>query len=386
MTSLVQLNDVQQQAVDRAIAVIQQEIAPNASRIDASAELPENLIRGLGAHGLLGLPFPTRYGGAELDFVTYVCVLEEMAKVSGTTAATVDAHTTMVGLPVLLFGSEQQREKYLPRLTSGDALGGFALTEPNAGSDIAGIETTADRDGDQYVLNGNKALIANANCGDLFVVAAKTAPDRGMLGISVFVIEANTEGFRPTGTHETTLGMRGTDLGGLVFENAVVPRENLLGREGFGLKILHDTLVADRIATASIGLGLAEAAQSHSVAYAKQREQFGKPISQFESVKNMLADMEVGISAARLLVREAATVRENGTDATRIASVAKLFSSEMAMRVTKDAIQIHGGWGYTQNYQVERLFRDAKHTELVDGTSEIQRLLIADETLKLHPR
>jgi alkylation response protein AidB-like acyl-CoA dehydrogenase len=290
----------------------------------------------------------------------------------------------MVGLSILRFGSDQQRDKYLPRLASGEALGAFALTEPTAGSDVAGIETLAVKDGDRYVLNGTKSLIANANHADVFVVAAKTAPDRGMMGMSVFIIDQGTEGFRPSGKREKTLGVKGTDLGELVFEDAVVPADNLLGRESFGLKVLHETLTTDRITTASIAVGLAEGARGHAVAYAKKREQSGKAISQFQSVKNMIADMEVGIAAARLLVREAATIKENGGDATRAASVAKLFASETAMRVTKDAIQIFGGVGYTQDYPVERLFRDAKYTEIVDGTSEIQRIIIADEVIRRH--
>jgi alkylation response protein AidB-like acyl-CoA dehydrogenase len=384
MTSLLQLDEVQREAVARAVEVIKREIEPNAAHIDRTEEFPESTIRGLGKQGLLGIPFPTENGGAGLDLITYCCILEEMGKVCASTASTVDAHTTMVGLSILRFGSDQQRDKYLPRLASGEALGAFALTEPTAGSDVAGIETLAVKDGDRYVLNGTKSLIANANHADVFVVAAKTAPDRGMMGMSVFIIDQGTEGFRPSGKREKTLGVKGTDLGELVFEDAVVPADNLLGRESFGLKVLHETLTTDRITTASIAVGLAEGARGHAVAYAKKREQSGKAISQFQSVKNMIADMEVGIAAARLLVREAATIKENGGDATRAASVAKLFASETAMRVTKDAIQIFGGVGYTQDYPVERLFRDAKYTEIVDGTSEIQRIIIADEVIRRH--
>jgi len=384
MTSLLDLNDGQREAVARAVEVIKQEIEPNAADIDRNEEFPESTIRGLGKHGLLGMPLPSEHGGAGLDLITYCSVLEEMGKVCASTASTVDAHTTMVGLSILHFGADEQREKYLPRLASGELLGAFALTEPTAGSDVAGIETVAVKQGDRYVLNGRKSLIANANHADLFVVAAKTAPDRGMMGISVFIIEKGTEGFRSSGKRERTLGVKGTDLGELLLENAVVPAENLLGRENFGLKILHETLVTDRITTASIAVGLAEGARGHAVAYSKQREQAGKTISQFQSVKNLLADMDVGITAARLLVREAATLKQHNGDATRAASVAKLFASETAMRVTKDAIQVLGGVGYTQDFPVERLFRDAKYTEIVDGTSEIQRIIIADEVIRRH--
>jgi len=384
MTSLLDLNDGQREAIARAVEVIKQEIEPNAADIDRNEEFPESTIRGLGKHGLLGMPLPSEHGGAGLDLITYCSVLEEMGKVCASTASTVDAHTTMVGLSILHFGADEQREKYLPRLASGELLGAFALTEPTAGSDVAGIETVAVKQGDRYVLNGRKSLIANANHADLFVVAAKTAPDRGMMGISVFMIEKGTEGFRSSGKRERTLGVKGTDLGELLLEDAVVPAENLLGRENFGLKILHETLVTDRITTASIAVGLAEGARGHAVAYSKQREQSGKAISQFQSVKNLLADMDVGITAARLLVREAATLKQHKGDATRAASVAKLFASETAMRVTKDAIQVLGGVGYTQDFPVERLFRDAKYTEIVDGTSEIQRIIIADEVIRRH--
>ncbi|MEJ2240311.1 MAG: acyl-CoA dehydrogenase family protein [Gemmatimonadales bacterium] len=359
MSSLLDLNDGQREAVARAVEVIKQEIEPNAAHIDRNEEFPEKTIRGLGKHGLLGMPFPPEYGGAGLDLITYCSVMEEMGKVCASTASTVDAHTTMVGLSILQFGSDEQRENYLPQLASGAALGAFALTEPNAGSDVAGIETSAVKDGDHYVLNGRKSLIANANHADVFVVAGKTAPDRGMMGISAFIIEKGTDGFS-------------------------VPTRNLLGRANFGLKILHETLVTDRITTASIAVGLAEGARRQAVAYSKVREQSGKAISQFQSVKNLLADMEVGITAARLLVREAATLKQHGDDATRAASVAKLFASETAMRVTKDAVQVLGGVGYTQAYPVERLFRDAKYTEIVDGTSELQRIIIADEVIRRH--
>jgi alkylation response protein AidB-like acyl-CoA dehydrogenase len=384
MSSILALSDGQREAVARAVEAIKREIEPNAALIDGTEEFPESTIRGLGKHGLLGIPLSTEYGGAGLDLVTYCCVLEEMAHACVSTAATVDAHTTMVGLSLVRFGSEPQRKKYLPKLVSGDALGAFALTEPKVGSDVAGIETTAVRDGDRYVLNGAKTLIANANHADVFVVAAKTAPERGIMGISVFIVDKGTPGFRPSGKRAKTLGVRGTDLGGLIFQDAAVPAENLIGRENLGLKVVHEALVTDRITTASIAVGLAHAAQGHAVAYAKQREQSGKAIAQFQSVKNMLADMEVGIAAARLLVREAATLRESGADVTRAASVAKLFASETATRVTKDAVQVFGGVGYTQDYPVERLFRDAKYTEIVDGTSEIQRIIIADEVIRRH--
>jgi alkylation response protein AidB-like acyl-CoA dehydrogenase len=384
MSDILALSDEQREAVTGAVDVIKREIEPNAALIDSTEEFPESAIRGLGRHGLLGIPFPTEYGGAGLDLVTYCCVLEEMGKVCASTAATVDAHTTMVGLSLVRFGSEPQRKKYLPKLGSGDALGAFALTEPKVGSDVAGIETVAVRDRDCYVLNGAKTLIANANYAEVFLVAAKTAPERGIMGISVFIVDQGTPGCRPSGKRAKTLGVRGTDLGELIFQDAVVPAENLIGRENLGLKVLHEALVTDRITTASIAVGLAHAAQGHAVAYAKRREQSGKAIAQYQSVKNMLADMEVGVTAARLLVRQAASLREGGADATRAASVAKLFASETAMRVTKDAVQVFGGVGYTQDYPVERFFRDAKYTEIVDGTSEIQRMIIADEVIRSH--
>lgn len=386
MTSLLDLSDGQQEGVLRAIEVVRSRIAPLAERIEESAEFPDKEIRELGRHGLLAVPIPAQYGGAGLDMVTCLRILEELAKVSGAIAATLGAHTILTMRPILRFGSQEQKDRYLGRLARGEALGAFALTEAHGGSDIGGIETTAVRSGDGYIMNGSKALIANANHADVFVVAAKTAPDRGALGISVFLLEKGVAGLRPSGRRERTLGMRGTDIGGLIIEDVTVPATSLLGRENFGMKVLHETLVEDRMATAAIALGIAASALAHSASYSNDRKHGGKPISSFQGIKNQLADMEVGVCAARLLVREAATVRDAGGDATRIASVAKLFASEAAMRAAKDAIQIFGGWGTMRDYPVERLLRDAKHTEIVDGTSEIQRLLIAAEVLRRRPR
>jgi alkylation response protein AidB-like acyl-CoA dehydrogenase len=384
MHSLLELEEGQRLVVETAAKISQELIAPNAKTIDDTEDFPLSAIQELANHGLLGIPYPTTYGGMGLDFVTYYSALEEIAKACSSTAATLAAHTSLGGYPILRFGTEEQREKYLPRLARGEALGAFALTEKGAGSDFTAIETAAVRDGERYVLNGNKSLITNANYADLFIVAAKTAPTRGMLGISVFIVEKGTDGFRPSGKGEKKLGMRGSDTGDLVLDDVVIPIANRIERENLGLKVLLDTLAVDRIGTAAIAIGLAEAALAHCLRYVKERKQFGQAISQFQSIKNMLANMEVSISAARLLLREAAITKDRGADATRIASVAKLFASEAATQVTKDAVQIFGGWGCLQDYPVERLFRDAKLTEIVDGTSEIQRLIIADEVIKQH--
>ncbi len=368
--------------LDKAVEIIAKEVAPNASTIDRTEEFPEETIKTIGKLGLLGIPYPEEYGGIGMDYSTYVSVIEEMAKVCASSAMTVVAHTTLTGYPLFRFGSAKQKAAFLTRLASGASLGAYALTEPSAGSDVSGIQTTAVADGDRFILNGSKIFITNANYADIFIVAAMTSPKQGAMGMSVFVVEAGTEGFRASGKRERKLGMRGSDTGELIFDHAVVPGENLIGKKNFGLKVLHETLVTARIGMAAIALGIAEGAQRHCLQYVKERRQFGQSLSHFQTIKNMLADMEMNISAARLLVREAVERKDQGLNVVKAASEAKLFASEVATRVTKDAVQIFGGYGYSQEYPLERLFRDAKLTEIGDGTSEMQRLIIADEVLK----
>ena len=375
---------IQREAIDGAAEIVRRELAPIASEIDRTEEFPLEAVRAMGRAGLLGVPYPGEFGGAGLDYVTYSGVIREIARVCASTAMTVVAHSTLTGYPIYRFGTPEQKERFLIPLASGTALGAYASTEPGAGSDLAGIQTTAVERGDHFVLNGSKVFITNANYADLFIVAATTAAGQGALGLSVFMVEKETPGFRTSGKHERKLGMRASDTGELIFEDALVPHRNLIGKKNFGLKILHDTLVTARIGMASIALGIGEIALDHCLDYVKERKQFGEVLARFQTIRNMLADMELGISAARLLVHNAASLKDHCSNVTKAASEAKLFASEMATKVTKDAIQIFGGYGYMCDYPLERYFRDAKLTEIGDGTSEMQRLIIADELLKRH--
>jgi butyryl-CoA dehydrogenase/acyl-CoA dehydrogenase len=336
----------------------------------------------MGRIGLLGIAYPEEYGGAGLDYVTYATIIKEIAEVCASTAMTLVAHSTLTADPIFSYGTERQKKAYLRPLLSGEKIGAFGLTESNAGSDTAAMELKAVERNDHYVLNGTKIFITNANVADVFIVAAKTAPEKGMMGISLFIVERGMPGFETSGKKEKKLGMRGSDTGELVFQDAVIPKENLLGRKNFGFSMLHHTLVCARIGMAATALGISEGAKKLCLKYVKQRKQFGRHLYHFQSIKNMLADMEMNISAGRLLLLNAAAMKDGGEDFTKAASEAKLFTSESSMRITKDAIQIFGGYGYTREFPLERFFRDAKITEIGDGTSEMQRIIIADEIVK----
>jgi alkylation response protein AidB-like acyl-CoA dehydrogenase len=378
----MQYSEDQLAAIETARTFIAKKIAPIANVIDEEERFPLENMQQMGQLGLLGIPYPPDYGGAGLDYKTYATIIREIAKVCAATAMTVVAHTTLTGEPISGFGTNEQKRKYLAPLIAGEKIGAFGLTEPNAGSDIAAIETRAIKKGNTYILNGSKTLITNANVADIYVVAAKTSPEKGLLGISLFILEKGMPGFRPAGKNEKKLGMRGSDTGELIFEDAVVPEANLLGKMNFGMMILHQTLVTARIGMAAIGLGIAEGAKRHCLDYVKQRKQFGQYLYHFQAVKNMLADMEINTNAAELLLYKAADQKDRGLDIAKVASEAKLFASETATKVTKDAVQIFGGYGYTRELPLERFFRDAKITEIGDGTSEMQRLIIADEMVK----
>lgn len=379
---MIEYPETHQMAIDTAVEFINKRIKPIASKIDEQEKFPVDVVKEMGVVGLLGMPYPEEFGGAGLEYVTYAAVISKIAEACASTAMTVIAHSTLTGNPIFQFGTQNQKEKYLTALTSGDKLGAFALTEPNAGSDISAIETKAELKDDNYILNGSKIFITTANYADIFVVAAKTAPEKGMMGISLFVLEKGMNGFKITGKKEKKMGMRGSDTGELIFQDAIVPKENLLGRKNFGLQQLHQTLIQARIGMGAIALGISKAAFAECVKYVKQRKQFGQTLANFQTIRNMLADMELDISAGELLVEKAALLKDKGADITKVASEAKLFNSEAAMKITKNAIQIFGGYGYSREYPLERYFRDAKLTEIGDGTSEIQRMVIADEILK----
>ena len=374
--------DLQKMVINTAKQFISKEIAPLASIIDEKEEFPLKNFKQMGRLGLLGIPYPENCGGTGLDYLTYSTVVREIAKVCASTAMTVVSHTGLTANPIFAFGTEEQKLKYLKPLLSGEKIGAFGLTEPNAGSDISSMEIMARKNENHYVLNGSKILITNANVADTFVIAAKTSREKGMMGISIFILERGMQGFRSSGKREKKLGMRGSDTGELIFQDVIVPKKNLIGKENLGLKILHQDLVCARIGMAAIALGISEGAQKHCLEYVKQRKQFGQYLYHFQSIKNMLADMEMNISAAGLLLQKAAAMKDEGKDITKESSEAKLFASETATKITKDAIQIFGGYGYTREFPLERFFRDAKITEIGDGTSEIQRLIIADEIIK----
>jgi alkylation response protein AidB-like acyl-CoA dehydrogenase len=359
----------------------EREIAPRAEEIDATDEFPHDLFCRMGEVGLLGLPFPPQYGGSGANYHAMVIALEEIARVSGSMAITLDAHTSLCCEPVYRFGTEEQRQKYLPPLACGDKIGAFGLTEPQAGSDAGATQTRAVRDGDEWVVNGQKIYITNGSIADLVVFTAKTDPQKGTRGISSFIVEKGTPGFKP-GRDEKKMGLKGSVTSELFFEDCRIPAENMLGEENQGFRQFLSTLDAGRVAIAAMAVGLAQGAYERSIDYAKDREQFGRPIADFQAIRWMLADMTTEIAAARLMVHRAAWLKEQGQPYTKEASMAKLFATEMSERVCHKAIQIHGGYGYVREYEVERMYRDQRLCQIGEGTNEIQRLVISREVLR----
>lgn len=351
-------------------------VEPRAKEIDLKSRFPIETFREMADLGLMGLPIPEEYGGGGADYLSYAITVEEIARVCASTALSLAAHTSLVCLPIFLFGNEAQKQKFLPDLASGKKLGAYGLTEPNAGSDAGGTETTAVRQGEMYHLNGAKIFITNANYAETYIATAVTQKGMGTKGISAFIFEKGTPGFS-LGTKDEKLGMRGSDWGTLQFDNAEIPAENLLGQEGEGFKYFMKTLDSGRISIGALGVGIAQGALDKALTYAKQRKQFGKPIADFQAIQFMLSDMAVEIEAARHLVYHAARLRMANLPFTKEAAMAKLFASETAMRASTNAIQIHGGYGYTKDFPVERYFRDAKLCEIGEGTSEVQRMVIA---------
>jgi butyryl-CoA dehydrogenase len=359
----------------------EKEIKPKAQEIDETGEFPWENIKKMGRLNLLGLPIPKKYGGAGVDTVSYVLAVEEISKRCASTGVIMSVHTSVGTYPIYLFGTEEQKQKYIPPLAKGEKIGAFALTEPSAGSDAAGVQTTAVLKGDHYILNGSKIFITNGGVAGSVVVMAMTDKSKGHRGISAFIVERNTPGFT-YGSLEKTMGMIGSDTSELVFEDCEIPKENLLANEGMGFKIAMTALDGGRIGIAAQALGIAEAAMEESIKYSKEREQFGRPIANFQAVQWMIANMASEIEAARMLILNAAQKKDGGGKYSSEAAMAKLYASEVAMRATTKALQIHGGYGYIKDYPVERFFRDAKITEIYEGTSEIQRLVIASNLLK----
>ena len=357
-------------------------IVPIAGEADEKEEFSLETFREIGRFGLFGAPYPGQYGGTDMGYMSYTGLIREVAKVCAATAMTVVSHATLTCGPIFVAGGERLKEKFLRSLISGAKIGAFAMTEAESGSDISSIQTRAEESGDFYILNGSKLFITNANVADIAVVVAKTSPRAGLLGLSLFVVEKGTPGFSTSGRRERKLGMRASDTGELLFCDARIPKENLIGRKNRGFEVLQRTLPAARLDMAAIAIGISEGARDLCVDYVMQRKQFGKPLYRFELVKSMLANMEMKISAADLLLKKGVWMRDQGKCFVKEASEAKLFASEMAVAVTKDAIQLHGAYGYSRALPLERFFRDAKLTEIGDGTSEIQRLIIADEMIK----
>ena len=352
------------------------EIKPLAAEIDEEERFPKESIPKLARYGFLGIPFPKKYGGQGGTNLAYAMAIEELAKCCTTTATIVAAHTSLCCYPIYAYGTEEQKMKYLPDLLSGRKLGAFGLTEPNAGSDASGQQTMAVLEGDHYVLNGTKCFITNATEADIFVVFAMTDKSKGNHGISAFIVEKDFPGFS-IGKHEKKMGIRGSSTCDLIFEDCIVPKENLLGKEGQGFKIAMMTLDGGRIGIAAQALGLGEGAVDEAVKYTKERVQFGRRISQFQNTQFQLADMHTRMEAAKYLVYSAAMKKQNHEPYSADAAMAKLFAAEAASDVTRRAVQLFGGYGYTREYPVERMMRDAKITEIYEGTSEVQRMVIS---------
>jgi alkylation response protein AidB-like acyl-CoA dehydrogenase len=360
------------------------EIAPHVLKWDEAAEFPTEVVKKLGAMGLLGIIFPPEFGGAGLGYVDYALVLEELSAVDGSLGLTVAAHNSLGTNHIFLAGNEAQKKKYVPRLASGEWLAAWALTEPGSGSDAGSARTRAVKAGDRYILNGNKTFITNGRYADVVVVIAVTDKDKGAHGLSAFIVEKGTKGFRP-GKKENKLGLRASDTSELIFEDCEVPAENLLGLEGNGFVDAMRVLDGGRISIAALSLGIGRGALDAALKYVKERRQFGKSIAEFQGIQWKLADMATGLDAARLLTQRAAVLKDAGRKVTRESSMAKLFASEVAVSICGEAVQLFGGYGFIKDYPVEKYYRDVKLCTIGEGTSEIQRMVIAREILKVHP-
>ena len=357
------------------------EVKPIAAEIDETERFPMENVKKMAELGMMGIPFPKELGGAGGDVLSYIITVEELSKVCGTTGVIVSAHTSLCASLLYENGTPAQKEKYLIPLAKGEKIGAFGLTEPGAGTDAAGQQTTAVLDGDNYILNGSKIFITNGGVADTFIVFAMTDKSQGTRGISAFIVEKDFPGFS-IGKKEDKLGIRASSTTELIFENCVVPKENLIGKEGKGFGIAMKTLDGGRIGIAAQALGIAEGAYEEAVKYMKERKQFGRPLSAFQGLQWMIAEMETKIEAAKLLVYKAAWLKQNKLPYSVDAAKAKLFAAEVAMDVTTKAVQIHGGYGYTKEYPIERMMRDAKITEIYEGTSEVQKMVISGSLLK----
>jgi alkylation response protein AidB-like acyl-CoA dehydrogenase len=358
-----------------------EEVEKNVIERDASMEFPKDLVEQMAEMSLLGIPFPEELGGAGMDTISYAIAVEEIARIDGSLALTLAAHISLGTAPLVEHGTEEQQKKYVPHLAAGEYLGGFGLTEANAGSDAAGTETTAKKDGDDWIINGSKIYCTNASHCGVFIITAVTTPGIGTKGISAFLVEPDWKGF-VLGKKENKLGCRSSDTRELAFEDMRVPASAMIGPEGDGFKLFMKTLDGGRISIGAMALGIAQGAIDKAVPYSLERHAFGVPIGKFQALGNKIADMEMETHAARLMIYHTAKLKDEGKKITKNSAMAKLFASEAAMRATDSAIQILGGYGYSREYHVERYYRDAKLTTIGEGTSEIQRLVIARELLE----
>ena len=377
----LELNEQQKMIRNMVKEFAEKEVAPIAAELDKKEEYPTKTLEKMAKLGLLGIIIPQEYGGAGLDTISYATVVEEISRKCASTGVITSVHNSLAAWPIIKYGTDLQKKKYLPILAKGEKIGAFAGTEANAGSDLGAMQTTAKLKGNKYIINGSKTFITSGPKAGIIIVFAVTDKAAGPKGLSAFIVESNMKGYK-VGSIFEKLGIHAALTSELIFEDMEVPKENLLGAEGDGFKIALATLDGGRIGIAAQAIGIAQAALDESINYAKQRQQFGKPIASFQAIQWMIADMATRIEAARYLVYNAAYKKDKGERISKEAAMAKLFASETAMDAVIKAVQIHGGYGYTKEYTVERLFRDAKITEIYEGTSEVQRMVISGSLLK----
>jgi len=377
----LELNDQQKMIQKMVREFAEKEVGPIAAELDETGEFPTKTLEKMAKLGLLGIFIPTEYGGAALDTISYATVIEEISRKCASTGVITSVHNSLVSYPIMKYGTEEQKKKYLPILAKGEKIGAFAGTEPNAGSDLGAMQTTAKLKGNKYIINGDKTFITSGPKAGIIIVFAVTDKSAGTKGISTFIVENTMKGFK-VGSIFDKMGINANLVSELIFEEMEVPKENLLGKEGDGFKIALSTLDGGRIGIAAQAVGIAQAALDESIEYSKQRQQFGRPIAKFQAIQWMIAEMATSIEAARYLLYNAAYAKDKGGRFSKEAAMAKLFASETAMDAAIKAVQIHGGYGYTKEYTVERLFRDAKITEIYEGTSEVQKMVIAGSLLR----
>jgi butyryl-CoA dehydrogenase len=377
----LELNDQQKMIQKMVREFAEKEVAPIAAELDEKAEYPTKTLQKMAKLGLLGIIIPTEYGGAGLDTISYAIVIEEISRKCASTGVVSSVHNSLTAWPIIKYGTDEQKKKYLPILAKGEKIGAFAGTETNAGSDLGAMQTTAVLKGSKYIINGDKTFITSGPEAGIIIVFAVTDKEAGAKGISAFIVESDFKGYK-VGSIFEKLGINASKTSELIFEDMEVPKENLLGKEGDGFKIALGTLDGGRIGIACQAVGIAQAALDESIEYSKQRQQFGKPIAKFQAIQWMIAEMATRIEAARFLSLNAAYKKDIGERYGKEAAMAKLFASETAMECVIKGMQIHGGYGYTKEYTIERLFRDAKITEIYEGTSEIQKMVIAGSLLR----